>query len=235
MIVNVDAGEGEAGNAKDLAFLDHVDALNLALGGHAGDPGWTRELATIAMDRGLRVHLHPGVPDRASFGRVMPAAMSWPDLARSLAQQRAVLPGVSCCKFHGALYNCSTVDRVVAERLVQWSLDEGLEELLVFPGGELEKVAQAAGLRVLREAFADRAYCRHDGNKNLVLAQRGVSGAVLDEVESALDQARNILGRGSVKLLDGGEAVIACETLCLHGDGEVAVELAARLRKEVVG
>lgn len=235
MIVNVDAGEGDAGSSKDLALMQHVDAMNLALGGHAGDPGWTRELACLALDRGLRVHLHPGIPDRENFGRVAPEGMSWAQLVRSLTRQRAILPAVSACKFHGALYNLSTVDREMASKLVEWCLAEGVDELLVFPGGELEAVARGVGLRVVREGFIDRCYRRDGEQGRLVLAARELPGAVLEDVEAALKQARGLIGGKVVGLLEGGEAVVECETLCLHGDGVRALELAERLRREVLG
>ncbi len=234
MIVNVDAAESTDGNVTDVALLDHVDAVNLALGGHAGSPRWTRELAEMARERGLRIHLHPGIARRDSFGRVMPEGISWDELAESLSRQRAVLPEVSICKFHGALYNLSIHDRKIANNLVAWSLQEGVEELVVFPGGELEEAACEAGLKVMREAFVDRGYQWDQRHNRLVLAERKLPGAVIGEVEAALDQARSIIGRGRVRLLEGGEAAVACETLCLHGDGAHVLEVAVRLRREVV-
>lgn len=235
MLVNVDAGEGEVGCRKDRALLDHVDAVNLALGGHAGDPGWTQELATEAQMKGVCVHLHPGFPDRENFGRE-PFPMEWGELAASLTEQRALLPEVRVCKFHGALYHEATNDRRLAGKLVAWCHEEGIEALLVFPGGALEAAAEKAEIAVLREGFMDRAY-RLEGQEEggrLVLAERKVPGAVHGEVALCLAQARKIIEEGRVGLLGGGEATLDCETLCLHGDSATALELASRLRKEVL-
>jgi len=229
LLLNIDAGEHEPGWAGDLAFLEVVDAVNLALGGHAGDPGWTRELAAEAEFRGVRVHLHPSYPDRENFGRYI-MQMDWRDLSASLTEQRSVLPDCTVCKPHGALYNEAARDPELAARLSDWCLRQGIDEVLCSPGSAFAQAASSAGLRVLREGFADRAYVR-DRDGSVVLAPRSQTGAVLDSVEAALVQAYHISTEGKVALLSGGEAELQCDTICLHGDAVSALELATRLRE----
>ena len=146
LIVNVDAGEHDD-HQLDLDLLQYVDALNIALGAHAGDPTWSRELAKRAVESGKHVHLHPGFPDRECFGRVE-LDIPWSELAESLTAQRAVLPGVTACKFHGAIYNRSIVDAKFARRLVQWCNENDIDRLVTMDGGCLAGVAQDSGITV---------------------------------------------------------------------------------------
>jgi UPF0271 protein len=232
ILLNADAAEGRPESPEDLELLEAVDVLNLALGGHAGEPAWTRALAHRAEARGVRVLLHPGYPDRAAFGR-RDTVLPWPELSRALERQRAVLPEVSGCKFHGSLYSQAMADASLAARLVQWSIQNGITLLVALPDSALERRAREAGLEVWREAFADRAYTRRDGP--LRLLPRSEAGAVHTELETAFAQAVRILDAGEVPLREGVAVPLTCETLCLHGDGPYAVALARRLRAHLGG
>lgn len=221
LIVNVDAAESEH-HQVDLELLPYVDALNVALGGHAGDPKWSRELAARANDQGKRVHLHPGYPDRKNFGRI-DIAMPWDELAQSLTIQRDVLPDTTACKFHGALYNRSIGDREFAEQLIRWCKNSGVEEIVTMDSGCLADAARNESVAVLSEGFADRRYVLK--NDRLELQPRSEPGAVLVDVLAGLGQTK-LIGEGFVVLAGGEKHPIQCETVCLHGDGENALELA---------
>ena len=226
IIVNVDAGEGEPNDPLDLKLLRHVDAINIALGGHAGEPAWSQELAERARSAGKRVHLHPGYPDREGFGR-QPMQMEWPDLARSLSLQRAVLPQVQTCKFHGAIYNQAVLDNEFAKQLAGWCQDEGINEIVTPSQSCLAEAAEQRGIQILREAFADRRYVMND--HRLTLQHRSEAGAVIEIVSEAISQCNLITNDGRVQLADGTFAEISCDTICIHGDGKNAIELAATL------
>ena len=228
LLINADAGEGAAGSELDLQLLELVDALNIAVGGHAGDPAWSRELAARAQAAGVAVHLHPSYPDRTHFGR-RDLDLPWDELRAALSEQRAVLPNVAVCKFHGALYNRAAVDYRLAEHLVTWAQLEGIHTLLAPAHSALAAAASDAGLTLLREAFADRAYV--SAASGAVLAPRDQAGAVHHSLDAALNQTRQIATTATVQLLDGGTHPMPCDTLCLHGDGPLAIELAAALRK----
>ena len=228
MIINADVGEMLLATDVDLALVNCVDAVNIALGGHAGEAEWSRELAKRAERAGCAVHLHPSYPDREGFGR-QDLDLPWADLHRSLSEQRAVLPEVELCKFHGALYNLAAVDMGMACLLANWCRGEGIRGILAPPESAMERAALSAGLEVLREGFVDRAYERSVWGEP-VLVSRKKKGALLS-IEDAMAQAKKIALSGHVPLLEGGQAALPCDTLCLHGDGPGALELASQLRE----
>ena len=172
------------------------------------------------------MHLHPGYPDREGFGR-QPMQIKWPDLARSLSSQRAVLPQVRTCKFHGAIYNEAVLDAEFAQQLAQWCQDEGINEVVTPSQSCLAEAAERRGINVLREAFADRRYVMN--HHQLTLQPRSEAGAVIEIVSEAISQCNLIANQGRVQLTDGTFAEILCDTICIHGDGKNAIELAATL------
>ncbi len=93
------------------------------------------------------------------------------------------------------------------------------------PGGHAARLAEAAGLRVVSEAFADRGY-RPDGS----LVPRGQPGAVRSEPAEVAAQAVGIVTRGMVACDDGSQVPVVAESICVHGDTAGAVALAAAVR-----
>jgi len=229
MTINADAGESASGAQIDIDLMGAVDALNLALGGHAGTPNWTRELAAMAADRDCQINLHPGYPDRENFGRRPMPTLAWAELAGSLSRQRAVLPEIASCKFHGALYNESDQDRNLADQLADWCRAEGITTLIASPHGEMASAALAIGIEVQREGFADRRYQRI--GDSIALVARSLEDAVLEDVDQVVAQVASILVHAEVPLLDGSMAELQCQTICVHGDGPKALEFAKAIRQ----
>ncbi|QDT09843.1 LamB/YcsF family protein [Planctomycetes bacterium K23_9] len=228
MLINADVGESNAGSEIDLQLLQHVDLLNIALGAHAGDVDWNRQLCDLATAEGKKVSIHPGYPDREGFGRRQ-LDMPWTSLCRSLDQQRSVLPEITTCKFHGAIYNRSLTDVDFAGQLVKWCVSAGIVELIAPADSYIAVEARSCEIAVLREAFADRRYQFAQGQ--LTLVPRSEPGAVIDDPKLAIDQVAEIALRSRVQLADGLYYDIACDTICLHGDRATAVELAARMNQ----
>ncbi|GIQ70950.1 hypothetical protein XYCOK13_37740 [Xylanibacillus composti] len=90
---------------------------------------------------------------------------------------------------------------------------------------------QQGGLPYAREAFADRVYDM-DGQ----LLPRSMPGSVWTDKEQMVDQVSAIVQEGYVqaRARDGsgtGRLPLQADTICLHGDGERAVEAAAYLRQ----
>jgi len=81
---------------------------------------------------------------------------------------------------------------------------------------------------VAAEAFVDRRY-RADGS----LQPRRENGAVIEDIDQALAQALGIARDGVVHTLDRQRVQLHADTLCLHGDGSHAVQLARKLRSEL--
>jgi UPF0271 protein len=228
MLINADIGERDFGGDVDVQILQSVDIVNIALGAHAGSAAWSRELFGFAGQAGVKACLHPGYPDRAGFGR-NDLAIAWASLGKSLDQQRSVLPEVRCCKFHGAIYNRANVDDGFAQLLADWCIQADITELLAPAESCLAIAAAKRGIIVLREGFADRRY-RLEGER-LVLVPRSEANAVIQTSEEAVAQVEEMHLHGRVRLLDGTVHPIQCDTVCVHGDGDSALETVKRLRR----
>jgi UPF0271 protein len=159
--------------------------------------------------------------------------MSAPDLRASLIVQvgavlaaaRVVGVPVRHVKPHGALYNRAARDPAVAAVVASAIRDLDPQLVLVGLAGSASlAAARDAGLAVLAEAFADRAY-EPDGS----LRSRTLPGAVLGPAEAAV-QAVAIARDGSVRALDGSRLSVHADTICIHGDSPGAVEIAHAVR-----
>ena len=212
--ISADMGEGASGEAEIWPL---IDAANVACGGHAGDAASMREATRRAREHGVAIGAHPSYPDRANFGRtsmkIDPAA-----LRETLLEQISALASLTPLrhvKAHGALYNDAHRDRALAEVLIDAS---GSLPIVCSATSQMAVVARERGVRVLREAFADRRY-EPDGS----LTPRTLAGSLLT-VEEAAAQARLLSREGFVIARDGGRIEVACDTLCIHADMEHAVE-----------
>lgn len=228
--LNADLGEGAAGEGDVLRC---VSSASIACGLHAGDPVSLMNSLRAAADAGVAVGAHPSLDDRANFGRtemVLAAENVAPLLGYQLGGLAALAKeaGVRLrhVKLHGALYNMAARDRALAVAVVK-AVAEFDRELIVYtlPGCELARAAEAAGLKVAREFFADRNY-RQDGS----LVPRGEARALVHDAGEAADRVLRVLRNGVVPMVDGGEFSLKAETVCLHGDSPEAVTFARTLR-----
>lgn len=237
--LNVDLGEleGAAARERDLALLTHATRINVACGFHAGDEETMRTLSRAAAERGVLLGAHVGYRDREEFGRrelgVSPSqiAAETVEQLRTLAEIAAGAgAGISHVKPHGALYHRLGADPEAA-RLVAAAIAAEDEQLaiLTLPGSALATAAAAAGLPVLREGFADRAYTAAGG-----LVARGTPGAMLGP-ERAAAQALAIATSRAFPAADGTPLRVDVETLCVHGDEEHAIATAAAVRRAIDG
>jgi UPF0271 protein len=233
--LNADLGEGFGRwrAADDEALLPLVSSASIACGFHAGDPVTMRRTVALAARLGITVGAHPGYPDLLGFGRRDLAASTEEVTAWVLYQVGALAAvcraeGVSLryVKPHGALYNRAAADPAVAAAVADGvrGADPSLV-LLGLAGSWLVAEGEAAGLRVAREAFVDRAY-RADGS----LVPRDQPGAVLDDADAVGARAVRLAREGRVTTQDGGELALRADSLCLHGDTPGAVHLLGVVR-----
>ena len=134
-------------------------------------------------------------------------------------------------KPHGALYNTIVHHEAHARAVVEGITAFGRDlPVMLLPGGVAVDIAEKAGLRVIREAFADRGY-----NPDGTLVSRRLPGAVLDDAEAVADRVLKVATTGSVTAIDGTEVPVGAESVCVHGDspGSVALtrSIVERLRR----
>ena len=137
---------------------------------------------------------------------------------------------VTHVKGHGALYNTAQRDESVAAAIVR-AMEQGAAGLImfVFPGSALERAGRAAGLRVAREGFIDRAY-EPDGS----LRSRALDHALITDPAKAAAQALSFMVDGGVRTHDGSFLEQAVDTLCVHGDTPGAPDILRAARSALV-
>ncbi|MEU2264499.1 5-oxoprolinase subunit PxpA [Streptomyces sp. NPDC019645] len=237
--LNADLGEGFGRwrLTDDEELLSVVTSANVACGFHAGDAATMRRVCALAAERGVRIGAQVSYRDLAGFGR---RSMDVPadELTAEVAYQigalevfaRAAGTRVSYVKPHGALYNRVVHDEQQAEAVVEGVMLTGERlPLLGLPGSTLHTMAEKAGLPVVTEAFADRAYTA-DGT----LVPRGRDGAVLTDPDTVVERSVSMARFGVVTSRCGRPVGVRARSLCLHGDTEGAVALARRVRERLV-
>ncbi|MEU3145594.1 MULTISPECIES: LamB/YcsF family protein [unclassified Streptomyces] len=233
--LNADLGEGFGRwrLTDDERLLSVVTSANVACGFHAGDAATMRRVCELAAARGVRIGAQVSYRDLAGFGR---RAMDVPsaELTAEVAYQigalevfaRAAGARVAYVKPHGALYNRVVCDEDQAGAVVDGVLlaDAALP-VLGLPGSRLLELAGKAGLPVVPEAFADRAY----GDEG-TLVPRHREGALVSNPEAVVARSVDLARSGEVDAHSGRRIVVRARSLCLHGDTPGAVELARRVR-----
>ncbi|WP_459976433.1 LamB/YcsF family protein, partial [Mycobacterium avium] len=136
--------------------------------------------------------------------------------------------GSSVCyvKPHGALYNTIVTHPAQAAAVAEAVrlVDPGLP-VLGMAGSVFFDEAARRGLRVVAEAFADRAY-RPDGR----LVSRREPGAVLADPAAIAERVLAMVETGAVTAVDGTRLALSVESVCVHGDSPGAVQIATAVR-----
>ena len=239
--LNADLGEsfGHWRLGDDAALLPLISSANVACGFHGGDPSTIQQTVRSAAETGVRVGAQVSYPDLGGFGRRY-MDVEAADLTADVIYQIGALAGfcrasgieLAFVKPHGALYNRIVDDERQASAVVQALCDYGGLPLVTLPRCVAAEVAAARGVRVVVEAFADRAYTR-DGR----LVSRREPGAVLTDPDVVAERVVRLATAGELTTQDGSTVSLTAETVCLHGDTPGAVEMARRVRAalEAVG
>lgn len=233
--LNADVGEGFGAYTlgDDEAILACVTSANIACGFHAGDPATMRRTVRIALANGVAIGAHPGLPDLLGFGR-RELAISLEEAYDLIVYQVGALRAFAVVaggalrhvKPHGALYNMAArqADLALAVATAVRDVDPTLT-LFGLAGSELVRAGHALGLATASEVFADRRY-ESDGS----LTPRTERGAVITDLAESTAQVLRMIREGRVRTRSGVDVAIQADTICLHGDGPHAVELAQQLR-----
>lgn len=230
--LNCDLGEsfGQYTLGQDAEMMPLITSANIACGMHAGDPDVMAQTVKLAKQHHVAVGAHPGYPDLQGFGR-RAMSLSPREITHFTCYQIGALQaftraaGVKLVhvKPHGSLYNLAAQDAAAAEAIVQAVAMVDPELILVgLAGSVLVAAGEAAGLRVAREGFPDRAYLP-DGR----LMPRTQPGAVISEPAAVAENALRLVG----EVVAAGKNRIQFDTLCLHGDHPNAVQNAQEVRR----
>ncbi|MBS1936154.1 MAG: LamB/YcsF family protein, partial [Bacteroidetes bacterium] len=84
--------------------------------------------------------------------------------------------------------------------------------------------AKETNLKSYNEVFADRTY-QTDGS----LTSRSLQNALITDSDVSLQQVLKMIKQSTVISVTGDEIPIVADTICIHGDGEHAVEFAKKI------
>ncbi len=233
--MNCDLGEsfGVYSLGRDREIIPLVSSVNIACGFHAGDPSVMRKTVALAMENKTAIGAHPGFFDLLGFGRRKMQVSSQEAYDLVLYQIGALHGFVRAAggrlhhvKPHGALYNMAAVDENLARAVAEAVYDVDPTLILYgLAGSHSLSAAQSLGLRSAAEVFADRAY-QADGS----LMPRNLPGAVLTDEAACIRQVLMMVKTGKVQAGDGSQIGVQADTICIHGDGPMALAFAQQLR-----
>ncbi|HDR7793958.1 TPA: 5-oxoprolinase subunit PxpA [Bacillus luti] len=233
--LNCDLGEsfGAYKMGNDDEILPFVSSINVACGFHAGDPTVMRQTVEKAIKHNVAIGAHPGFPDLIGFGR-RNMNVSASEVYDYVLYQIGALDGfvkaaggeMHHVKPHGALYNMAATDQKIADAIVK-AISHSNPGLLLYGLANSEAYIRAAekyNVTLIQEAFADRTY-KQDGT----LTSRTEENALIKNEEEAINQVLQMVKEGHVNAVNGEKVVVQAQTICLHGDGEKAVQFAERI------
>ena len=207
--LNADCGEGY----DDVGLMTYVTSINVACGGHVGDPATVANTLRLASEKKITIGAHPSFVDVENFGRT--ALNTSPlELRDQILWQVGALQGlcsqlegshseVSYIKPHGALYHAIMNGGEQGEAVYEAAKYLDLP-LLLMPQSKWATFG---------EGFAERAY---DG---MLLRSRELEGAVIHDPLEAAVQACDLAKR------------LNLHTICVHGDSPNAVNVAKEVRR----
>ena len=133
-------------------------------------------------------------------------------------------------KPHGALNNmaCENYD-------LSLTIGSAIKECnpnLIYMGlplTEMERAAKKLNLKFAAEIFADRNY-----DDNGLLLSREKENSLITDPQKAVDNVKRMLENNAIYCFSGKKISCDIDTICIHGDGELAVEIASHLNKELI-
>lgn len=238
MLLNCDLGEsfGAWSMGLDHEVMPLIDMANVACGFHASDPLIMHNTLMLAKNHKVKIGAHPAYPDLVGFGR-RTIKCTKDELKTMIWYQIGALQGiakplglsVSYVKPHGAMNNdmMANADQLRTIMAAVYAFDPELPLMipitLDYPAHQ--KMAAEIGVKIILEAFADRAY---DDNGRLV--SRALPGAVHHDTDIIAAQAKSFAQRGGLHSINGNWLELPAESLCVHGDNAESVAAVAAIK-----
>lgn len=244
MKLNCDMGEsfGNWQMGNDAAVMPWVDMANIACGFHASDPDHMAATVALAKQHGVMIGAHPGYDDKSGFGRRHIPHTSQA-ITRLVAYQIGALDAicrlqdatVSYVKSHGALYN----DMMAREEVYLAILEAvaGMNRHRAKPlalmilaradNSRYQALAEAQGVPLIMEAFADRAY-----DEQGLLVARSQPGSVYHDSQRIRQQVAELTS-GKVTTVSGRSLALQADTVCVHGDNEESIAVVKALHEDI--
>ncbi len=233
--LNSDMGEsyGRWSLGNDVELMDVITSANIACGWHGGDPSVMRETVALAVEQGVGIGAHVGLPDLLGFGRrrmqvspeeIYDYALYQAGAIRAFAE--AAGSRLQHVKPHGAFYVMCAADEALATALVRAVADLG-DGVVLFGMGEIEPaVSEKAGVGYVREGYVDLNY----NNAGALVIERNKGAWDPEEVAA---RAVRLATKAEVGAVEGDTLPLSVETICIHGDAPNSGEIARRVRQRL--
>ncbi|MBX2968568.1 MAG: LamB/YcsF family protein [Cyclobacteriaceae bacterium] len=231
--INCDMGEGMT---NDSYIMPYISSANIACGYHAGDKTTMCNTIDLCLKHKVAIGAHPGFNDKESFGR-KPIQLSKDELHQLISKQLEIIQAICKekhtklhhVKLHGALYNMAAKDKSISKITAQAVKD--FDPDLIFyglSGSVMIEEAKSLGLKTANEVFADRTY-QPDGT----LTPRTHPHALFEHATDVVRQIEQIVKEKYVTTLTGEIIPLSADTICIHGDGDHALEFAKHVHKSL--
>jgi len=175
----------------------------------------------------VKIGAHPSYPDLQGFGR-RPMKIPYKELKSIIKYQVAAIKGLTeaaggkltYVKPHGALYNSVAVNTEEALIVIE-AINEIDSDLAIMglAGSSFEQIVHQNNINFISEGFADRRYLP-DGQ----LMPRNMPNALITNIASSMQQVKHMIFDKKVAT-DAGMVYLAVDSICIHGDNPLALEL----------
>jgi len=239
--LNCDMGESfgiwKMGNDEEIMPL--IDMANLACGFHASDAVTMSRSVILAKKYNVTIGAHPSYNDLLGFGR-RTMMCSLEEIKSIILYQLGALNAfcrangttVSYVKPHGALYNDMMRDENIFKAVLNAvsSFNKNIK-VMVLSGPrneEYEYTAKLYDLKLIFEVFADRNY-----NDDGTLVSRLHENAIIHDELDVISRVVNLKDRRFITSVNGERLFLKCDSICVHGDNEKALEFIKSVRKSL--
>ena len=234
--LNCDLGESSIHNStvNDQELLKLINTANIACGYHAGDEQTMKKTVEIAKKNNVSIGAHPGFADKENFGRNR-IYLSKNEVKKLIYDQITILSKISESKNiklthvkpHGALNNMACEDYDLSITIGE-AIKEYNQDLIymVLPLTEMEKAGRKLNLKISCEIFADRNY-----NDRGFLISRDKPHALVTDKLIATTNVSKMLNDQSIYCFSGKRIPCNIDSICVHGDGEKAIDIVQNLKK----
>jgi UPF0271 protein len=239
--LNCDMGESfgiwKMGN--DEQIMPYIDMANLACGFHASDAVTMSRSVILAKKYNVTIGAHPSYNDLLGFGR-RTIVCSLEEIKSIILYQLGALnafckangTNVSYVKPHGALYHDMMRDENIFKAVLNAvsSFDKNIK-VMVLSGAkneEYEYTAKLYDIGLIFEVFADRNY-----NDDGTLVSRIHENAIIHDELDVMSRVMNLKERRFITSVNGQKLFLKCDSICVHGDNEKALEFIKSVRKSL--
>ena len=187
----------------------------------------------ISKKNNVSIGAHPSFKDLKNFGRKrlnLPSA----EIEKLVINQINILSNIANAKGmkvthvkpHGALNNMASENYDLAKIISKAIIQVNRELIFLVPtGSQMEKAGKKLGMKIAAEIFADRNY-EDDGS----LVSRLKNNAMITDPKIAKEHVIRMVENQALNCYSGKQIPCEIDSVCVHGDGERAVNTAKEIR-----